>query len=182
MHFLIFSPSLTFWQYIIPYPRRVCQIQADSSSGSALPHTATARSRCRTMESANGLARRICAVESCVPSATATADKIHFIFLICTIPQMPAVLGQSTSFALNGPPFTSMANQQNAATNRGDRASACDEVACVKTALGFNKKKPHPEFGVRVRERCLEPPTPTHPFTTFNISSKMDFASFFVTR
>ena len=95
---------------------------------------------------------------------------------------MPAVLGQSTSFALNGPPFTSMANQQNAATNRGDRASACDEVACVKTALGFNKKKPHPEFGVRVRERCLEPPTPTHPFTTFNISSKMDFASFFVTR
>ena len=28
----------------------------------------------------------------------------------------------------------------------------------------------------------LEPPTPTHPFTTFNISSKMDFASFFVTR
>ena len=67
-------------------------------------------------------------------------------------------------------------------TNRGDRASACDEVACVKTALGFNKKKPHPEFGVRVRERCLEPPTPTHPFTTFNISSKMDFASFFVTR
>ena len=29
-------------------------------------------------------------------------------------------------------------------TNRGDRASACDEVACVKTALGFNKKKPHP--------------------------------------
>ena len=57
---------------------------------------------------------------------------------------MPAVLGQSTSFALNGPPFTSMANQQNAATNRGDRASACDEVACVKTALGFNKKKSHP--------------------------------------
>ena len=57
---------------------------------------------------------------------------------------MPAVLGQSTSFALNGPPFTSMANQQNAATNRGDRASACDEVACVKTALRFNKKKPHP--------------------------------------
>ena len=40
-------------------------------------------------------------------------------------------------------------------TNRGDRASACDEVACVKTALGFNKKKPHPEFGVRVRERCV---------------------------
>ena len=134
----------------------VCQIQADSSSGSALPHTATARPRCRTMESANGLARRICAVESCVPSATATADKIHFIFLICTIPQMPAVLGQSTSFALNGPPFTSMVNQQNAATNRGDRASACDEVACVKTALGFNKKKPHPEFGVRVRERCVD--------------------------
>ena len=29
-------------------------------------------------------------------------------------------------------------------TNRGDRASACDEVACVKTVLGFNKKKPHP--------------------------------------
>ena len=23
-------------------------------------------------------------------------------------------------------------------------SSACDEVACVKTALGFNKKKPHP--------------------------------------
>ena len=29
-------------------------------------------------------------------------------------------------------------------TNRGDCASACDEVACVKTALGFNKTKTHP--------------------------------------
>ena len=38
-------------------------------------------------------------------------------------------------------------------TNRGDRASACDEVACVKTALGFNKKKPHPTaFRDAIRE------------------------------
>ena len=80
---------------------------------------------------------------------------------------MPAVLGQSTSFALNGPPFTSMANQQNAATNRGDRASACDEVACVKTALGFNKKKPHPTAarlsGFRPRRATKARPGPSPP-------------------
>ena len=35
---------------------------------------------------------------------------------------------------------TQSATDSCAATNRGDRASACDEVACVKTALGFNRK------------------------------------------
>ena len=30
------------------------------------------------------------------------------------------------------------------APHKCDRASACDEVACVITALGFNKKKSHP--------------------------------------
>ena len=39
-------------------------------------------------------------------------------------------------------------------TNRGDRASACDEVACVKTALGFNKKKPHPGRKLQYLSPC----------------------------
>ena len=42
-------------------------------------------------------------------------------------------------------------------TNRGDRASVCDEVACVKTALGFNKKKPHPGCRVLRQKRRDDP-------------------------
>ena len=48
-------------------------------------------------------------------------------------------LGKSMGFRV--PARSAAKSAARASTNRGDRASACDEVACVKTALGFNKKR-----------------------------------------